>query len=63
MKNAMRSKMCDGEKKFAIGWTQCCCTIYGMVEFATNDTVKRTTMMTGSAKKPTMRVRLAPIAP
>ena len=63
MKKAMSNSTCEGAKKFAIGWTQCCCTMYGIVEFATNDTVNRTMIITGSARKPTMRVRLAPIAP
>ena len=34
-----------------------------MVEPATKDTVKKTMMKTGSARKPTMRVRLAPMGP
>ena len=34
-----------------------------MVEPATKETVRNTTMKTGSARKPTMRVRLAPIGP
>ncbi len=34
-----------------------------MVDWATKATVKKTIMKTGSARKPTMRVRLAPIAP
>ncbi len=63
MKNAIRIKMCEAEKKFETGCVQCCCTMYGIVEFAMNDTVKSTMMITGSTRKPTMRVRLAPIAP
>src|ERR1700685_920908 len=63
IKKAIKSKMCEGEKKLAIGWTQCCCTMYGIVELATNDTVKSTMMLTGSAKKPHIRVRLPPPPP
>ena len=54
---------CEGSKKLLSGVTQTFWTMYGMVEPATNDTVKNTMMNTGSARKPTMRVRLAPIGP
>ena len=63
MRNASINNTCVGVKKFANGVTQCCWTMNGIVEPATNETVKNTIIKTGSARKPTIRVRLAPMAP
>lgn len=63
MQNAKRRSTCDGSKKLARGVTQRFCTMNGIVEPATSETVKKTIVNTGAARKPTIRVRLAEIGP